>query len=198
MVGLSKGFNGTGDNLWVITSYKKTTGKIPDEILSGDTLNLSAYKGEFNPPLTSGDEPLNNKIIPKTANESQATAEIQKRSVQDYVDEFEQTFSSKIDEMNSHSFYNGGANVVKRFKENVETIKEMNLPPLAEQTAINKLFKLYTKQMNSWYPSSMSVGGANYNVKKGEKSFEIWGKTSAEISDLMESFKRHKQKNRAK
>ena len=42
-----------------------------DEILSGDTLNLSAYKGEFNPPLTSGDEPLNNKIIPKTANESQ-------------------------------------------------------------------------------------------------------------------------------
>lgn len=71
LVGLSKGFNGTGDNLWVITSYKKTTGKIPDEILSGDTLNLSAYKGEFNPPLTSGDEPLNNKIIPKTANESQ-------------------------------------------------------------------------------------------------------------------------------
>ncbi len=120
---------------------------------------------------------------------SQGTAEIQKRSVQDYVDEFEQTFSSKIDEMNSHSFYNGGSNVVKRFKENVETIKEMNLPPLAEQTAINKLFKLYTKQMNSWYPSMMSVGGANYNVKKGEKSFEIWGKTSAEISDLMESLK---------
>ena len=120
---------------------------------------------------------------------SQGTAEIQKRSVQDYVDEFEQTFSSKIDEMNSHSFYNGGANVVKRFKANIETIKEMNLPLNAEQSVINKLFKLYAKQMNSWYPSMMSVGGANYNVKKGEKSFEIWGKTSAEISDLMESLK---------
>ena len=72
LVGLSKGFNGTGDNLWVITSYKKTTGKIPDEILSGDTLNLSAYKGEFNPPLTSGDEPLNNKIIPNSKGQSQA------------------------------------------------------------------------------------------------------------------------------
>ena len=71
LVGLSKGFNGTGDNLWVITSYKKTTGKIPDEILSGDTLNLSAYKGEFNPPLTSGDEPLNNKIIPNSSSQSQ-------------------------------------------------------------------------------------------------------------------------------
>ena len=71
LVGLSKGFNGTGDNLWVITSYKKTTGKIPDEILSGDTLNLSAYKGEFNPPLTSGDEPLNNKIIPNLKWQSQ-------------------------------------------------------------------------------------------------------------------------------
>lgn len=120
---------------------------------------------------------------------SQGTAEIQKRSVQDYVNEFEQTFSSKIDEMNSHSFYNGGSNVVKRFKENVETIKELNLPPLAEQTAINKLLKLYTKQMNSWYPSMMSVGGANYNVKKGEKSFEIWGKTNSEISELMENLK---------
>ena len=122
-------------------------------------------------------------------NLGKSQAEIQKRSVQDYVNEFEQTFSSKIDEMNSHSFYNGGSNVVKRFKENVETIKELNLPPLAEQTAINKLLKLYTKQMNSWYPSMMSVGGANYNVKKGEKSFEIWGKTSSEISELMENLK---------
>ena len=50
---------------------KDKTGKIPDEILSGDTLNLSAYKGEFNPPLTSGDEPLNNKIIPNLKWQSQ-------------------------------------------------------------------------------------------------------------------------------
>lgn len=31
LVGLSKGYNGVGDNKWVITSYKKTKGKIPDE-----------------------------------------------------------------------------------------------------------------------------------------------------------------------
>ena len=70
LVGLSKGFGGNGKNLWIVTSYKKTKGKMPDEI-SGDTLNLSAYKGEFNPPLTSGDEPLNKNIIPKNETKSQ-------------------------------------------------------------------------------------------------------------------------------
>ncbi len=57
LVGLSKGYNGVGDNKWVITSYKKTKGKIPDEI-KGDTANLSAYSDEFNPTLTSADEPF--------------------------------------------------------------------------------------------------------------------------------------------
>ncbi|EMO7880948.1 hypothetical protein WDS03_001922, partial [Campylobacter upsaliensis] len=46
----------------IITSYKKTKGKIPDE-LKGDTANLSAYSDEFNPLLTSKDEPLNSKDI---------------------------------------------------------------------------------------------------------------------------------------
>ncbi|MDE6044231.1 MAG: hypothetical protein K2F85_01790, partial [Helicobacter sp.] len=57
LVGLSKGFNGKGENTWVITSYKKTKGKIPNEA-RGNTANLSAYSDEFNPALTSADEPL--------------------------------------------------------------------------------------------------------------------------------------------
>ncbi|EOI9935853.1 PBECR2 nuclease fold domain-containing protein, partial [Campylobacter upsaliensis] len=65
LVGLSKGWSGKGENEWIITSYKKTKGKIPDE-LKGDTANLSAYSDEFNPLLTSKDEPLNSKdIIPQ-------------------------------------------------------------------------------------------------------------------------------------
>ena len=31
LVGLSKGFHGKGDNVWIITVYKKTKGRIPDE-----------------------------------------------------------------------------------------------------------------------------------------------------------------------
>ncbi|EOX2645312.1 PBECR2 nuclease fold domain-containing protein, partial [Campylobacter upsaliensis] len=62
LVGLSKGWSGKGENEWIITSYKKTKGKIPDE-LKGDTANLSAYSDEFNPLLTSKDEPLNSKDI---------------------------------------------------------------------------------------------------------------------------------------
>ncbi|EOW0927044.1 PBECR2 nuclease fold domain-containing protein, partial [Campylobacter upsaliensis] len=58
LIGLSRGWSGKGENEWIITSYKKTKGKIPDE-LKGDTANLSAYSDEFNPLLTSKDEPLN-------------------------------------------------------------------------------------------------------------------------------------------
>lgn len=32
LAGLSKGYNGEGDNLWIITSYKKTKGQIPNEL----------------------------------------------------------------------------------------------------------------------------------------------------------------------
>ncbi|EOB3230076.1 PBECR2 nuclease fold domain-containing protein [Campylobacter upsaliensis] len=65
LIGLSRGWSGKGENEWIITSYKKTKGKIPDE-LKGDTANLSAYSDEFNPLLTSKDEPLNSKdIIPQ-------------------------------------------------------------------------------------------------------------------------------------
>ncbi|EAL3920419.1 hypothetical protein A0046_08555, partial [Campylobacter upsaliensis] len=60
LIGLSRGWSGKGENEWIITSYKKTKGKIPDE-LKGDTANLSAYSDEFNPLLTSKDEPLNSK-----------------------------------------------------------------------------------------------------------------------------------------
>ncbi|BEG57337.1 hypothetical protein NHP21005_10250 [Helicobacter sp. NHP21005] len=57
LVGLSKGWFGKGENNWVLTSYKKTKGKIPKE-LKGDGANLSAYSTKFNPALTSADEPL--------------------------------------------------------------------------------------------------------------------------------------------
>ena len=59
VVGLSKGFNGTRDNNWVITSYKKSTGYIPNEV-KGDTANLSAYSGKFKGELTSPHPPLTN------------------------------------------------------------------------------------------------------------------------------------------
>ena len=62
LMGISKRFNKKGDNNWIITSYKKTKGKIPDEI-KGDTANLSAYSDEFNPLLTSKDEPSNSGVI---------------------------------------------------------------------------------------------------------------------------------------
>ncbi|WP_281650997.1 hypothetical protein [Helicobacter bilis] len=72
LVGISKGFNKKGDNNWVITSYKKTKGKIPDEI-KGDTANLSAYSDEFNPLLTSKDEPSNSSgIIPQNSTKAQS------------------------------------------------------------------------------------------------------------------------------
>ena len=71
-MGISKGFNKKGDNNWVITSYKKTKGKIPDEI-KGDTANLSAYSDEFNPLLTSKDEPSNSSgIIPQNSTKAQS------------------------------------------------------------------------------------------------------------------------------
>lgn len=67
LVGISKGFKGQGENNWIITSYKKTKGKIPNEI-KGDTANLSAYSDEFNPLLTSKDEPLNSSTNSTTLN----------------------------------------------------------------------------------------------------------------------------------
>ncbi|WP_104691084.1 putative barnase/colicin E5 family endoribonuclease [Helicobacter heilmannii] len=57
LVGLSKGWFGKGNNAWVVTSYKKAKGEIPEE-LKGDSANLSAYSTKFNPALTSADEPL--------------------------------------------------------------------------------------------------------------------------------------------
>lgn len=67
LVGLSKGFNGIGDNNWVISSYKKTKGYIPDEV-KGDTANLSAYSDKFKGELTSPHPPLTNDgIIPQFA-----------------------------------------------------------------------------------------------------------------------------------
>ncbi|CUU89099.1 Uncharacterised protein [Campylobacter hyointestinalis] len=75
IVGLSKGFNGTRNNNWVITSYKKSTGYIPNEV-KGDTANLSAYSGKFKGELTSPHPPLTNtKTIP---NQSIKEAETQK------------------------------------------------------------------------------------------------------------------------
>ncbi|MDL0089945.1 hypothetical protein NYG85_11315, partial [Campylobacter sp. PS10] len=65
LVGLSKGFNGKGENEWIITSYKKTKGAIPDEV-KGITANLSAYSDEFKGELTSSHPPFtNNDIIPQ-------------------------------------------------------------------------------------------------------------------------------------
>ncbi|WP_432707194.1 hypothetical protein, partial [Helicobacter ailurogastricus] len=57
LVGLSRGWFGKGDNYWVVTSYKKVKGEIPEE-LKGDSANLSAYSAKFDPVLTSTDEPL--------------------------------------------------------------------------------------------------------------------------------------------
>ncbi|WP_430750669.1 hypothetical protein [Helicobacter suis] len=57
LAGLSKGWKGKGDNHWIITSYKKTYGEIPEEV-KGDSVNLSAYNAKFDPVLTSTDEPL--------------------------------------------------------------------------------------------------------------------------------------------
>ena len=95
LMGISKRFNKKGDNNWIITSYKKTKGKIPDEI-KGDTANLSAYSDEFNPLLTSKDEPSNSGVIipqnPTTAqseyfnpfmNEYEKIKEIEKLHTQD-------------------------------------------------------------------------------------------------------------------
>ncbi|WP_275896772.1 PBECR2 nuclease fold domain-containing protein, partial [Helicobacter suis] len=65
LVGLSKGWKGEGDNRWIITSYKKTHGEIPEEV-KGDTANLSAYSDKFNPVLTSTDEPLTHTPHPTT------------------------------------------------------------------------------------------------------------------------------------
>ncbi|MCZ6159020.1 hypothetical protein [Campylobacter ureolyticus] len=66
LVGLAKGYKKVGDNKWVITSYKKTKGAIPDEV-KGNTANLSAYSGKFKGELTSSHPPLtsNADTIPK-------------------------------------------------------------------------------------------------------------------------------------
>ena len=62
LTGLSKGFLGNGENNWIVTSYKKTKGKIPDEV-KGDVANLSAYSDEFKGELASSHPPLTNKNI---------------------------------------------------------------------------------------------------------------------------------------
>ena len=62
LTGLSKGFLGNGENNWIVTSYKKTKGKIPDEV-KGDVANLSAYSNEFKGELASSHPPLTNKNI---------------------------------------------------------------------------------------------------------------------------------------
>ena len=68
LTGLSKGFLGNGENNWIVTSYKKTKGKIPDEV-KGDVANLSAYNDEFKGELASSHPPLTNKnIIPQKGN----------------------------------------------------------------------------------------------------------------------------------
>ncbi|WP_279061370.1 PBECR2 nuclease fold domain-containing protein [Campylobacter lanienae] len=78
VVGLSKGFNGTRNNNWVITSYKKSTGYIPNEV-KGDTANLSAYSGKFKGELTSPHPPLTNTETIPNQNINQAeTAKAQK------------------------------------------------------------------------------------------------------------------------
>lgn len=66
LVGLAKGYKKVGDNKWIITSYKKTKGDIPDEV-KGNTANLSAYSGKFKGELTSSHPPLtsNADTIPK-------------------------------------------------------------------------------------------------------------------------------------
>ena len=70
LIGISKGWYNKGENKWIVTSYKKTKGKIPGKI-KGDTANLSAYSDEFNPLLTSKDEPLNSSaIIPEKINKT--------------------------------------------------------------------------------------------------------------------------------
>ena len=68
LTGLSKGFLGNGKNNWIVTSYKKTKGKIPNEV-KGDVANLSAYSDEFKGELTSSHPPFSNKdIISKKGN----------------------------------------------------------------------------------------------------------------------------------
>ena len=62
LTGLSKGFLGNGENNWIVTSYKKTKGKNPDEV-KGDVANLSAYSDEFKGELASSHPPLTNKNI---------------------------------------------------------------------------------------------------------------------------------------
>ena len=71
LVGLSEGFNGVGNNKWIITSYKVENIKphIKEQIGSADK-TLSADES-LKEPQTFGSTADTNEIIPKTANESQ-------------------------------------------------------------------------------------------------------------------------------
>ncbi|MCI7710352.1 MAG: hypothetical protein MSL80_01625 [Helicobacter sp.] len=96
LVGLSKGFNGIGENEWIITAYAKKKGYIPNEI-RGDTANLSAYSDEFNPLLTSSDEPLTKQknTLPLNSKDNSTIKEQSKQlkgqeELKNIFDEFEQ------------------------------------------------------------------------------------------------------------
>ena len=74
LVGLSEGFNGVGNNKWIITSYKVENIKphIKEQIGSADK-TLSADES-LKEPQAFGSTADTNEIIPKTANESQGKA----------------------------------------------------------------------------------------------------------------------------
>ena len=74
LVGLSEGFNGVGNNKWIITSYKVENIKphIKEQIGSANK-TLSADES-LKEPQAFGSTADTNEIIPKTANESQGKA----------------------------------------------------------------------------------------------------------------------------
>ncbi|WP_285653285.1 hypothetical protein, partial [Helicobacter ailurogastricus] len=74
LVGLSKGWKGKGNNQWIITSYKKVRGDIPEE-LKGDSANLAAYSAKFDPTLTSVDEPVSSTKDTSTSGLKQVESE---------------------------------------------------------------------------------------------------------------------------
>ncbi|STO96242.1 PBECR2 nuclease fold domain-containing protein [Helicobacter canis] len=141
LVGISKGFNKQGENNWIITSYKKTKGRIPDEI-KGDTANLTAYSDEFNPLLTSKDEPLNSSDI--VAQDLQTPPKV------------DSTLSQEIKDIIDSSPAKG---------RDMQIIGEANFTPQVveyahknnKKVAIDKLDKTEAEQLGFKHPSDVRV-----------------------------------------
>ncbi|WP_459178051.1 putative barnase/colicin E5 family endoribonuclease, partial [Helicobacter bilis] len=182
LVGISKGFNKKGDNNWVITSYKKTKGRIPDEI-KGDTANLSAYSDEFNPLLTSKDEPLNSSdIIPQTPKEIIKQAKEAGKSVAETKKLLQQHKDIESKRKETQKL------IIQEKKAKEKLHKEIGIFEKEKQNALEKLESIKT-QINELEKKDLSSKQAQKQMDKLQTNLSFFANEIEKTRNLIKQRK---------